>query len=98
MAENQINITPMDPNVFGVQLTEGTMTTSHQIELSGDVLDLVAVDPSDQDLQLMVVRETFKFLLERETATEILSRFSLDDVSRLFPEYTDELRSRISNY
>jgi hypothetical protein len=42
------------------------------------------------------VRESFRFLLERERATSILARFSLSDISRYFPEYPSELARRLS--
>jgi hypothetical protein len=34
-----------------------------------------------------VVRESFRFPLGREPASSILSRFSLSDITRYFPEY-----------
>jgi hypothetical protein len=42
------------------------------------------------------VQETMRFLLEREPATSILPEFSLEDVSRFFPEFYEELRRRLS--
>jgi hypothetical protein len=49
----------------------------------------------DDDLE-RVVRESFRFLLERERATSILTHFSLSDISRYFPEYPSELAHRLS--
>ena len=49
----------------------------------------------DDDLE-RVVRESFRFLLERERATSILDQFSLSDISRYFPEYPTELARRLS--
>jgi hypothetical protein len=37
------------------------------------------------------VRASFRFLLDREPATSILARFSLDVISRYFPEYRREI-------
>jgi hypothetical protein len=42
-----------------------------------------------------VVRESFRFLLERERASSILSRFSLSDIANYFPEYPSELERRL---
>lgn len=42
-----------------------------------------------------VVRESFAFLLEREPATSILRRFSLDVISGYFPEYPTDMRRRL---
>jgi hypothetical protein len=49
----------------------------------------------EDDLE-RVVRESFDFLLEREPASSIMSEFSLDVISRYFPEYPQELRQRLS--
>ena len=49
----------------------------------------------DDDLE-RVVRESFRFLLEREPPTSILRQFSLSDIARYFPEYPSELERRLS--
>jgi hypothetical protein len=40
-------------------------------------------------------RQSVEFLLEREPASSILSEFSLDDISRYFPEYEQELARQL---
>jgi hypothetical protein len=55
-----------------------------------DELDLGQVEAED------VVRESFRFLLEREPSTSILPEFSLDDIGRYFPDYFQELPKRLS--
>jgi hypothetical protein len=49
----------------------------------------------DEDLE-RVVRTSFEFLLERESVCSIMSEFSLDVISRYFPEYEDELPRRLA--
>ena len=74
-------------------MREGDRETIHQVtvpERLGEGLEL-----RDDDLE-QVVRESFRFLLEREPATSILARFSLSDISRYFPEYPSELAHRLS--
>jgi hypothetical protein len=81
------------PREFRVQVREGDRETIHQVtvpERLGEGLQL-----HDDDLE-RVVRESFRFLLERERATSILARFSLSDISRYFPEYPSELAHRLS--
>jgi hypothetical protein len=87
-----IDITPMEPGHFGVQVTEGDTTTSHRVSVPQGMLDelnLPGVDPE------RVVRESFAFLLEREPNTSILQEFSLDRIASVFPEYYDELGRRL---
>lgn len=42
-----------------------------------------------------LIIQSFKFLLEREPNTSILSSFELEDISGYFPEYEEEIRSRV---
>jgi hypothetical protein len=88
-----ISISPVAPREFRVQVREGDRATTHQVTVPdrlGEGLEL-----RDDDLE-RVVRESFRFLLERERATSILARFSLSDISRYFPEYPSELARRLS--
>jgi len=55
-----------------------------------DELDLGQVEAED------VVRESFRFLLEREPSTSILPEFSLDEIGRFFPDYFQELPKRLT--
>ena len=76
-----ISITPVAPRVFRVEVREGQSATTPVTvpERLGQTLEL----PED-DLE-RVVRESFRFLLEREPATSILRQFSLSDISRYLP-------------
>ena len=88
-----ISITPVAPRVFRVEVRVGQGATTHQVtvpERLGERLEL-----REDDLE-RVVRESFRFLLEREPATSILRQFSLGDISRYFPEYPTELERRLS--
>jgi hypothetical protein len=87
-----ITITAMEPEWFGVQLEESDTTTSHRVRVPAELLDDLGLAGVDREL---VVRESFAFLLEREPASSILGEFSLDVVPRYFPEFYDELRSRL---
>ena len=90
---SEITITPMEPDHFGVQVTEGDTTTSHRVRVPPSLVDDLALGDVDREV---LVRESFGFLLDREPATAILSDFALDDIPRYFPEYYDELRARVT--
>jgi hypothetical protein len=62
------------------------------VRVPAELLDDLGLAGVDREL---VVRESFAFLLEREPASSILGEFSLDVVPRYFPEFYDELRSRL---
>jgi hypothetical protein len=85
-------ITPLEPGSFRAEITEGPFPTSHRVNVPSGLLNRWGLGGVDEEL---VVRETIRFLLEREPATSILPDFSLEDVSRYFPEFHDELRRRV---
>ncbi len=88
-----ISITSMGPRQFGVQVREGDTETSHRVTVPDGLIDDLQL--AEDDLE-RVVRESFLFLLDREPASAILAEFSLNEISRYFPEYTDELTARLS--
>jgi hypothetical protein len=88
-----MRVVPMAPNEFGVEVEEGSKITGHRVRLPETFLDDLLLTGVDQEL---VVRETIDFLLEREPATSILPEFSLEDVSRYFPEFPEELQRRLT--
>ena len=78
---------------FGVQVRDGTAETTHEVTVPQRLEDELNV--RDDELE-RIVRESFRFLLEREAATSILAEFSLDEISRYFPEYRGELARRLA--
>jgi hypothetical protein len=88
-----MRVVPMAPNEYGVEVEEGSEVTGHRIRLPEAFLDDLLLTDVDQEL---IVRETIDFLLEREPATSILPEFSLEDVSRYFPEFPEELQRRLT--
>jgi hypothetical protein len=83
----------MGPQEYGVQVTEGDVTTSHRVTVPESLLDDWGLIDADEEA---VVRESIAFLLEREPATSIQQEFSLEVISRYFPEYSEELPRRLS--
>lgn len=89
----EISASPVGDREFRVEVHEGERRTVHEVsvpERLGEGVELRA----DDDLET-VVRESFGFLLEREPASSILSRFSLSDITRYFPEYPAEIERRL---
>ena len=65
-------------------LVNNKQKTIHQVYLSDEVhLDFTNNKISKEAL----IKFSFKFLLEREPNTSILSSFELDIISKYFPEY-----------
>lgn len=89
----RIRISGLGEHVWAVDVTEGTLTTHHRVTVPADLVDdLGLVDVDERRL----VEESFAFLLEREKATQIYDEFPLDVIAANFPEYADELRTRLA--
>jgi hypothetical protein len=88
-----MRVVSMAPGEFGVEVEEGNEVTGHKVRLPRSFLDDLLLTGVDEE---QIVRETFDFLLEREPANSILAEFSLDDVSRYFPDFPEELQRRLS--
>jgi hypothetical protein len=89
---SEITVRALDDHAFGVELREGDVTTSHRVIVPPGMVDdlqLTDVDPE------VLVRESMGFLLEREPPTSVLAEFSLADIAGYFPEYYDELVTRV---
>ena len=90
---SEITITAMEPDHYGVQVREGDTTTSHRVFVPPAMLDDLGLIDVDHE---QVIRESIAFLLEREPATAIQREFALDDIAGFFPEYYDELQTRLA--
>jgi hypothetical protein len=73
----------------------GARETLHRVELEeADRKRLAGEQISAERL----IEESFRFLLEREPNTSILSKFDLPVIGRYFPEYEQEIRRRLRRY
>lgn len=89
----QVHVTAMGPEEFGVTVSGEGVETSHKVILPDSLVDDLGLPEVDRKT---LVKESFEFLLERETPTSILREFPLTTISEYFPEYVDELRRRLS--
>jgi hypothetical protein len=88
----KMEVEKVDATHFRVRVIEGGSESIHEITLdSKDCARLAGATVEPEEL----IRETFQFLLERETKESILGRFDLSVVSRYFPEYEGEIRKRL---
>jgi hypothetical protein len=79
---------------FTVKVKGPKTETTHSVTVpKGLAASVGARDVPEEEL----VRASFMFLLDREPASSVLPRFSLDVISRYFPEYRSELAKYIGN-
>jgi hypothetical protein len=90
---SRITVTPLEPTRYGVEVTEGQVTTTHKVAVPPEFIDdlgLMDLDP------IVVVEEAFAFLLDREPASAIQGDFPIDQIAGRHPDFYDELRTRLS--
>ena len=70
---------------------KGNVTTRHRVRVTKEDLERFAEGRSFEEL----LQESFRFLLEREPNTSILSSFDLPLIGRYFPEYGADIQGRL---
>ena len=90
---SDVTVTPLGDGQVAVEIVEGQARTSHLVTVSEQLLGDLALMEADAE---RLVRESFRFLLEREKATQILPEFSLDQIGDYFPEYRSEIAARVA--
>jgi hypothetical protein len=93
MTDIDVKTTERDDSYeFEVTVKDGRGETRHRVTLQkADYEDLAGDKASPEAL----VRESFRFLLEREPKESILRSFDLMVIGRYFPEYKREIVKRL---
>ena len=83
-----VSIKILSDDVFEVTVAK-TSTTTHTVTVTDQSLS----DLSDSNVtKTQLLEFSFRFLLEREPNTSILSSFDINVISRYFSDYKDEVR------
>lgn len=90
---DEVTVQRRPDGAFDVEVRQGTTTTRHVVTVPDGLADSLGRPDADHG---QLVERSFAFLLEREPATSILSRFDLDVIGRYFPDYRAELARRMA--
>ena len=91
MPAAEISIEASGGAVYRVVVRQGRQETTHEVTVTSDDVRRYAPEATPKRL----LEASFEFLLEREPASSILSRFALPVIERYFPEYGREIRERV---
>jgi hypothetical protein len=86
-----ISVNTIDSTNFEV-IVEGNTTTTHRVTVTHSYYQKLT---NNRVTPEMLVETSFKFLLERESNTSILSRFDLPIIERYFPEYEETIKTML---
>jgi hypothetical protein len=83
-----LKIEAIDKKTFRVTVT-GPKTTTHTVTVDPAYYEKLTEKKVSEE---RLIRQSFEFLLQRESNTSILSHFDLPIISRYFPEYEDTIK------
>ena len=83
-----ISIKKLSYDVFEVIVAK-TSTTTHTVKVTDHSLNDLTDDIATK---AQLLEFSFKFLLEREPNTSILSSFDINVITKYFPDYREEVR------
>ena len=86
---SQIAVSKRLDGDFDVALSSGKTTLHYVVSVPSHLALTLGADPAE------LVFQSFVFLLEKEPATSILSRFGLEVIPRYFPDYPAEIARRL---
>ena len=88
MTRSSISIEKRNDDVFEVTVVD-SITTAHEVTITDQSLS----DLSENNVtKTQLLEFSFRFLLDREPNTSILSSFDINVISRYFSNYKDEVR------
>ena len=77
---------------FEVEVKEGNTKTRHKVRVNRSFYQKITQAKTPPET---LVKKSFEFLLEREPAESILPEFNLEQISGYFPEYQEEIVSKL---
>lgn len=86
-----ITVTSIDDITFEV-VVEETTTTTHRVTVPHSYYERLTKNRVAPDV---LVKRSFKFLLQRESNTSILRSFELSEISQYFPEYEKTIQGML---
>jgi hypothetical protein len=89
----ELDISASDEHVYDVTVTaDDGSETRHCVTVPEQFLTDRGLAASQEPV---LVRASMQYLLEREPASSVLAAFTLDDITRYFPDYPDEIMALI---
>jgi hypothetical protein len=91
MSGKSVAVSALGAGRWRVEVQADSRST-HEVTIPAGYLEKLGVAAAAPE---RVLEESFRFLLEREPNTSILSRFDLPVIARYFPEYERDIARRL---
>jgi hypothetical protein len=86
-----VTVKPIDSTTFEVMVEKAT-TTTHKVTLTAPYYEKLTAKRVAPEV---LVEQSFKFLLDRESNTSILRSFDLPVIGQYFPEYEKVIKEML---
>ena len=88
----RISVKTQGGSRYQVTVDDDGSTSTHEVTATAADVERYAPGAAPERL----IEASFEFLLEREPKESILSRFALPVIERYFPDYPQQIRSRMN--
>jgi hypothetical protein len=85
------NLSGTPTGEYTVEIHEGGEVSWHVVDVPAEYVSKLGYDSNDEETVSALLRDSFQFLLKRESKEAILKNFTLSDIERYFTDYRDEL-------
>lgn len=83
----QIDVDEIEHGFYDVVVDSFTTARSFRVTLRDETFEHLGSGRSHEDF----IRDSFRFLLEREPKESILEEFDIDDIKKYYPEFEEEI-------
>ena len=90
--EQRVTVKPLGPHTYSAEVVEGDLRRTIEVLITDELIEELQLFEPDE---VRLVTESLDFLLEKEKAAGLADPLDLLDVRREYPDYYEEIRSRL---
>jgi len=83
----QIDVDEIEHGFYDVVVDSFTTARSFRVTLGDETFEHLGAGRTHEEL----IRDSFRFLLEREPKESILEEFDIEDIKKYYPEFEEEI-------
>ena len=83
----QIDVDEISPGLYDVVVDSFTTARSFRVTFSVETYEYLGAGRTREEF----IRDSFRFLLEREPKESILEEFNIEEIKKYYPEFEDKI-------